>query len=252
MFNYRLLLRRLSALLLCLDWNLLAIMAPEDMPVTITMARETFVPITGKLNDNNLLCLRECLMPIILGIPYNTEDVNHNIWGILSSDAAYKLRHHKVFAPTTQPVVYLIIPDNATSVVRSCTDTFHKLLGHDFKLHEAAKVGCHTFIIDAVKDTWIHKIRHRETMYANVTTKALMNHLQLRCGGLHVLNNVDLTSEMLTYYDDAAGVPKYTNMLEDNHKKGHQTELPLSDVTIVAIATRSILQYQAFTPEMKE
>ena len=57
------------------------------VPATITAARANFVPISGKPKDNDLLRLSECLMPILLGIPYNTVDVNHNLWGILSSGA---------------------------------------------------------------------------------------------------------------------------------------------------------------------
>ena len=67
-------------------------------------------------------------MLILIRIPYNTTDGNHNIWVILSSDAAYKARHHGVFAPITGPVVYPMIPDDTTSVVRSRAETVHKML----------------------------------------------------------------------------------------------------------------------------
>ena len=90
---------------------------------------------------------------------------------------------------------------------------------HNFKLHETIERGCCAFIIDSVEDTCIRNIRQAKTIYADVTTKALMNHLQLRCGGLHTLNVVDLTSEMLTYYGYAAHVLGYINMLENAQKK---------------------------------
>ena len=46
-----------------------------------------------------------------------------------------------------------------------------------------------------------------------------MDHLQLSYGGLHDINVVNITSDMLTYYGDAAGVLEYTNMIEDSQKK---------------------------------
>ena len=41
-------------------------------------------------------------------------------------------------------------------------------------------------------------------------------------------------------------------MLEDAHKKAQREQLPIPDVTLVDIATKLILQDQAFTPKMKK
>ena len=90
---------------------------------------------------------------------------------------------------------------------------------HNFKIHEAAKRGCRDFVIDAVKDTWIRDLHHAKTIYAEITTKSLMYHLQLHYRGLHVLEFVNLTSDIITYYGDVAGVPRYINMIEDSQKK---------------------------------
>ena len=98
------------------------------MLATITVARATLFPISGKPNYKDLLRLRECLTPILLRISYNIADGNHNLWEILSSDAVYKAKHHDVFDPPTWPFVYLIIPDYATFIVRSCAKTVQKLL----------------------------------------------------------------------------------------------------------------------------
>ena len=99
MLNYLLLLRRLSALVLRPARNPTATMTLEDVSAIITAARENFVPISSKPQDNYLLRMREFRTLILLGIPYNTADGNHNLWGILSSDAAYKVQHRNVFAP---------------------------------------------------------------------------------------------------------------------------------------------------------
>ena len=124
-----------------------------------------------------------------------------------------------MFDPTTRPDIYPTIPDDATSIVRSLSKTIHKYLWHYFNLHEAAELGCHTFIIEDVEDTWIRKLQHSDTIYADFATKALMDHLQLRCGGLHTLDIFDLISEMLTYYGDTAGVPEYTNIIKESPKR---------------------------------
>ena len=79
-----------------------------------------------------------------------------------------------------------------------------------------------------------------------------MDHHQLCCGGFHMIDVIILTSKMLTYYGDKEGVPEYINMLEDYQKKAHRVQLPVPDVSLVEITTKSMLQDQAFTTDMKE
>ena len=80
-------------------------------------------------------------------------------------------------------------------------------------MHKATEHGCHTFIIDAFKYTWICELRHAKIIYSKVATKAPIDHLQMCCYSIHTLNVVDIISEMLTYYVDASRVPGYINML---------------------------------------
>ena len=79
-----------------------------------------------------------------------------------------------------------------------------------------------------------------------------MDHLQLHCSGLHTLDVVVITSNMLTYYGDSAGIPEYINMIEDAQKKPQRKKLPIPDITLVDIAKKSILQAQLFTLDIKE
>ena len=146
-----------------------------------------------------------------------------------------------MFTSPKRPIVYLIIPNNATHVVCSCAKTVHKLRWHYFNLHKAAKHGYCAFIIDAIKDTWIYGSWQAKTIYSNITTKAFMDHIQLRCGGLHTLNVVELTSNILTYYGDAVGLSEYINMLKDYQKKAQREQLPIPVITLMAIATKPFI-----------
>ena len=38
---------------------------------------------------------------------------------------------------------------------------------------------------------------------------------------------VNLTSDIITYYSDASGVPKCINMLKDDHKETQRAQLPI-------------------------
>ena len=154
--------------------------------------------------------------------------------------------------PPTRKSVYPEIPDDATSIVRSLYNIVHKLLLYYFKLHKAAKCGRRAIIVNSVNDTWTRKLRHANTIYDDVTTNALMEHLQLRYGDLHALDVVDLTSKILTYEGETEGIPEYTNMIGNAQKKAQQAQLTIPKSTLVAIGTKSILQAQAFTPDMEE
>ena len=143
-------------LLFCPTHNLTATVTPKYVSSTIIPDRTTFVPISRKTKYNNLLYLRECLTMILPLILYNTDDGNHGLWGVLSSYAAYKFQQNETLTPPTRPSLYLTIPDDATSVFRSRSETAQKSLWQYFRLHEAYICRCRTFIIDTTKYTWIH------------------------------------------------------------------------------------------------
>ena len=63
---------------------------------------------------------------------------------------------------------------------------------------------------------------------------------------------VKITSKVLTYYGDAAGVPEYTKMIEDAQEKAQWEKLPVPNTTLMSISTKSILQAQAFIPKINK
>ena len=117
MLNFRLILIHLSAILLRPAWDRTAKMTTKEVLATVTVAKATSPPISGKIRDNDLLRLRKGLTLILLDLPYNTANSNYNLWGILSFNSTCKARQIEVFAHNIWPVVYPIIPNDATSVV---------------------------------------------------------------------------------------------------------------------------------------
>ena len=126
MLNLQILPKPSTELIVLAVWSL--IMTPEDVLATIASAKTTFVPIIRKTTDDNLLRIKECLTPALLGIIYNTSDGSHNILGVLSSNLEYSARHNSTFVPPTRPDIYPTIPENATSAFSSLSKTLYKLL----------------------------------------------------------------------------------------------------------------------------
>ena len=76
-------------------------MTPKDVSAIIATSKPTFVLITGKTTDDYILRLREFITPILLGINYDTSNGAHNLWGVLSTNAAYITRYKTAFVSPT-------------------------------------------------------------------------------------------------------------------------------------------------------
>ena len=81
-------------ILLYLAHNSKSTTTPKGVTIIITAAKATFVPITSKPKDNEILSLRELLTPILLIILNNTADGDHILWGILSYGTSYKAQQN--------------------------------------------------------------------------------------------------------------------------------------------------------------
>ena len=81
----------------------------------------------------------------------------------------------------------MTIKDNATAVVCARTDASHKAKRANHGTYETARRETAQFILAVIKDTRVQELRDPETLYTNVTSKALLSHLQEGCTGRHTL-----------------------------------------------------------------
>ena len=81
----------------------------------------------------------------------------------------------------------------------------------------------------------------------NVTAKDLLDHLDTNCGSLHPSKLVNLPIEMMGYYIEVDGIPKYINMLEEAQCKLAHANLPLSNDRLLAIAFMTVLATEHFS-----
>ena len=108
-----------------------------------------------------------------------------------------------------------MIDNDATAVVRACTEAAHKAKRADRATYEIAQQDTTQFVLAVVADTWVRELRDTETIYTKVDPKDLLSHLQAGCTGRHTLDLLALHNEMQSYHIEVEGIPKYTNMLED-------------------------------------
>ena len=93
------------------------------------------------------------------------------------------------FPTTTKPSVYdKNIPNNATNVVWAKSEAVHTAKTTEYQLFSATKRETRDFILAAIEDTWVRKLREPITLYTAVSPSKQLSHLQALCGGLHALD----------------------------------------------------------------
>ncbi len=93
------------------------------MPDAITRlfkeAYDTFPPLEGKPTDDDLLAIREMLLPLLMVIPYDQLKGIHYLTAILTEAAKYETEHGnaKFVRPARLPLYDKNIAGDATTVV---------------------------------------------------------------------------------------------------------------------------------------
>ncbi len=82
-------------------------MTPKAITSALAAAQALLLPIDGQLSDDNLVCLSDAILPIILKATYDHINGVHNLWGLVASVDCY-LHHHGApfIRPATRPACY--------------------------------------------------------------------------------------------------------------------------------------------------
>ena len=68
-------------------------MIPDAITLLFKEARDTFPPFEGKPTDDDLLSIRETLLPILMEIPFDQLGGVHLLTAILADPAKYAADH---------------------------------------------------------------------------------------------------------------------------------------------------------------
>lgn len=222
-------------------------MSPEEIVAKFAEALEQFEPVVGQPTDSDLNRIREVLVQILLVIPYDEAEGIHNLIGLIEEDGKYQAAYTKPFVrPTKLPIYDSAIPEDAKAVVRARMEAEHKAKRQDHVTCETAEREAREFVLNVVEDTWVRELKDDSTFYAKVRAKKVLQHLQGTCTGLHALDVLALQNEMQQYHLEAEGIPEYINLLEDAQKKATRAGNPITDATVVIIATNAMLGTEQF------
>ena len=88
---------------------------------------------------------------------------------------------------------------------------------------------------------WVQEIKRDKTYYTLFTVRQMLAHLQAMCGGLHSLGVLALQNKMQRYHIDIKSIPGYIKKLKDVQAKAERANNPITDATLVIIATNVML-----------
>ncbi len=94
-------------------------MMPDVITCLFKEAYDTFPSLEGKLTDDDLLAIRECILPLLMVIPYDQLNGIHLLTAILTDAAKYESEHGNTpfIRPICLPLYDKNIADDATTVV---------------------------------------------------------------------------------------------------------------------------------------
>jgi hypothetical protein len=119
-----------------------------------------------KPTDNNLLLIRETLLPIHMEIPYDQLGGIHSLTAILTNAVRYTTNHggNTFVHPTHLPHYDGIIADDATTVICIRAEFAHKAHFDDCTSYAVAKNVAAMFLCNAMEEVWYNKLKDANTL----------------------------------------------------------------------------------------
>ena len=92
-------------------------------------------------------------------------------------------------------------------------------------------------------------MREPVTLYTAVSPFELLSHLQALYGCIHALDVLSLQNNMQHYHLDMEGILEYVNALDYAQKRSKRVGNPITEDTLLLIATNDILSTDSFPRE---
>ena len=189
---------------------------PADLTLTLQKVKAGFTAIVDWPTDNDLIEIRQLLVPVLMRTKYDELNLTHNLWGVILPSERYQ-QIYKKGAYLIPPIIALYddtIDKDATRIELHWAEGKHKAQINDRQLYETTKNASRIFITAVIDKTWYKELEDPDTFYTKVMDLKLLDHLTEFCSGLHTVDAVDISQLMKTLYKDAEGIPQFINAME--------------------------------------
>jgi hypothetical protein len=128
----------------------------------------------------------------------------------------------------------------------------HKSRLDDYTSYKVDKQGVAKFLCKVVNEIWYNDLKNANTFYTKGTAIDIMALLDANSGGLHVLDMITLSTDMMQYYVQADGTPQFIVIMEDAQVKAKQAGMPIADLKLVMMSLAAFLAAQHFPQEVDD
>ena len=178
---------------------------PDNLTFALQKATEGFTASLDRPTDNDLIEIRQLLVPVSMKTKYDDLTLTQNISGFILPSERYQ-QIYKKGAYLTPPVIDLYdetIKKDATRIEVHRAESKHEARRNDRQIYETADNACRSFIMAVVDKTWYKDLEDPDTFYTKVTALKLLDHLEEFCAGLHTVDAVDIPQIMKSLYKDS-------------------------------------------------
>ena len=168
---------------------------PADITLTLQKATEGFTAVMDCPTDNNIIDIRQLLLPVLMKTKYDDLTLTHNLSGVILPSEHYE-QIYKKGAYLIPPFIALYndtVDKDATRTEVHRAEIKNEAIINDCQLYETADNVCRNFIMAVVDKTCYKELEDPDTFYINGAALKILNHLTKYCSGLHTVNAVDIT-----------------------------------------------------------
>ena len=208
-----------------------------ELTLAIQKATEGFTVIVDRPTDNDLIEIRQLLIPVLMKTTYNELILQHNISGVILPAKRYE-QINKKGAYAMPPVIPLYddkIDKDATRLEINHAEGKHEARRNDRQLYKTADNACRSFIVTVVDKTWYKELKDPDTFYTKVTAIKFLEHLTEFCARFRTVDAVDIPQLMKELYMDSDGVPQFINAVEAAQRKSKRVKLVINAEYLQAV-----------------
>ena len=129
---------------------------PAELTLAIQKATEGFTNIVDRPTDNDLIEIRQLLVPVLMRTTYDEFTLQHNLAGVILPTERYE-KIYKKGAYAITPVIPLYddnIDKDATRLEINRAEGKHEARRNNRQLYETSDNACRTFIMTVVDEMW--------------------------------------------------------------------------------------------------
>ena len=138
---------------------------PADLTLVLQKVTEGFTAIVDRPTDNDLIEIRQLLVPVLMRTKYNKLTLTRNISGVILPSDCYQ-HIYKKGAYLIPPVINLYnetIEEDSTIIEIHRAEVKHEARRNNRQLYKTNYNACRNFIMAVADETWYKELKDPDT-----------------------------------------------------------------------------------------